>query len=82
MMSVVEETTVSWHRVQSNEDIYYESANTGDYFLLNLNHSMTGLLEITVTFSSSDCEKSSITTEYFGKMPKYNWQADRANLVV
>ena len=64
-MSVVEETTVSWHRVQSSEDIYYESANTGDYLLLNLNHSMTGLLEITVTFSSGDCEKPS-AVEYFG----------------
>ena len=59
----VEETTVSWHSVQSCEDIYYESANTGDYLLLNLNHS--GLLEITVTFSSGDCEKSS-AVEYFG----------------
>ena len=61
----IEETTVSWHRVQSSEDIYYESANTGDYFLLNLNHSMTGLLEITVTFSSGDSEKSSVVV-YFG----------------
>ena len=68
--SVVEETTVSWDRVQGSEDIYYDSASTGDYFLLNLNHSMTGLLEITITFSSGDCEKSSINTEYFGRMPK------------
>ena len=70
-MSVVKEITASWHRVHSSEDIYYESgSSTGDYLLLNLNRSMTGLLEITVTFSSSDCEKSIITTEYFGKMPK------------
>ena len=70
MTSVAEETTVSWHKVQSSEDIYYESASTGEYLLLHLNHSMTGLLEITLTFSSGDCEKSSINTEYFGKMPK------------
>ena len=68
--SVVEETTVSWHRVQSSEDIYYESASTGDYLLLNLNHSMTGLLEITVTFSSGDFEKSS-AVEYFGNILQY-----------
>ena len=66
----IEETIVSWHRVQSSEDIYYENANTGDYLLLNLNHSMTGLLEITVTFSSSDCEKSS-AVEYFGNKLQY-----------
>ena len=69
MTSVVEETTVSWRRVQGSEDIYYESG-TDDYLLLNLNRSMTGLLEITVIFSSGDCEKSSIKTEYFGKMSK------------
>ena len=72
-MSVVEGTTASWHRIQSSEDIYYGSDSNRDYLLLNLNHSMAGLFEITVTFSSGDCEKSSITTEYFGKMPKYNY---------
>ena len=60
------ETTASWQGIQRSEC-------TGDYLLLILNHSMTGLLEITVTFSSGDCEKSSITTEYFGKMAKYNY---------
>ena len=38
-----------------------------DSLLLNFNYSVTGLLEIAVTFFSDSCEKSSVI-EYIGKI--------------
>ena len=55
---------VSWHRVQSSEDIHYESVSTDEFHQLNLNYSVTGPLEIAVTFSGA-CEKTS-AIEYTG----------------
>ena len=60
-------TTVIWHRVQKSEEVHYEKASSEVFHLLNLNYSVTGLLEISVTFSSAVCEKSS-TIEYLGKI--------------
>ena len=48
------------------EDINHQSSATDSYHLLLLNSSMTGLLEIAVTFSSGVCNKTSVT-EYHGK---------------
>ena len=66
MMSSIK-TTVIWHRVQKSEEIHYEKASSEVFHLLNLNYSVTGLLEIFVTFSSAACEKSS-AIEYLGKV--------------
>ena len=68
MMSI-EETTISWHRVQSSEDIHYESVSTEEFHQLNLNYSVTGPLEIAVTFSGAR-EKTS-TIEYTGELCLY-----------
>ena len=54
-------------RVQNSGGILYENTSTEDFLLLDLNYSVTGLLEITVTFSSDTCEKSSVI-KYLGKM--------------
>ena len=64
-MTTIEETTISWHRVQSSEDIHYESVSTEEFHQLNLNYSVTGPLEIAVTFSGAR-EKTS-TIEYTGE---------------
>ena len=61
----IEETTISWHRVQSSEDIHYESVSTEEFHQLNLNYSATGTLEVAVTFSGA-CEKTS-AIEYNGE---------------
>ena len=58
--------TISWHRVQDNGDTFSEKANSQEYHQLLLNHSVTGIVEIIVNFSSSACEKSS-SVEYTGK---------------
>ena len=58
--------TISWRRVHDSGDEYYENVGSKEYHQLLVNHSMTGLLEITVTFSSSVCEKSS-SVEYTGE---------------
>ena len=50
--------TVSWHRVQDSEDKHYEKADSKEHHQLHLNHSITGMLEIDITFSNSACEKS------------------------
>ena len=53
----------------SNEDVFYESAfseGSDRYHTLKLNYSVTGLLEIAVTFTSSMCNKTSVT-QYHGK---------------
>ena len=55
--------TISWRRVQNK---HYEKASSKDYHQLQLNHSVTGLLEINVTFSNSACEKSN-TVQYTGE---------------
>ena len=64
-MTSIEVTTISWHRVQSSEDIHYENASTEEFHQLNLNYSVSGQLEIAVTFSGA-CEKTS-AIEYTGE---------------
>ena len=66
MMSAIN-TTVIWHRVQKSEEIHYEKASSEVFHLLDLNYSVTGLLEISVTFNSGACEKTS-AIEYLGKV--------------
>ena len=50
----------------SNKDVFYESAFSEQLHTLILNYSLTGLLEIAVTFSSGVCNKTSVT-QYHGK---------------
>ena len=50
----------------SNKDVFYESAFSERLHTLILNYSVTGLLEIAVTFSSDVCNKTSVT-QYHGK---------------
>ena len=58
-------TSITW-QIVGTEDIHYERASSDRYHTLNLNYSVTGLLEIAVTFSSSVCNKTSVT-QYHGK---------------
>ena len=54
-------TTISWRGTG------YERAGSGDSHLLTLDYSETGPVEIAVTFSSSVCNKTTIT-HYNGKI--------------
>ena len=49
-----------------SEDINHQSPASDSYHLLLLNYSMTGLLDIAVTFFSGVCNKTSVT-QYRGK---------------
>ena len=60
-----ENVSISW-QMTSNEDVFYESAFSEGLHTLKLNYSVTGLLEIAVTFSSGVCNKTSVT-QYHGK---------------
>ena len=67
--------TVSWHRAQDSGETFQEKASSKEYHQLLLNHSVTGLLEITVEYLSSDCEKASSiehTSEAFCKVFCYS----------
>ena len=53
--------------VHSSEDLHYDDITSSEEsHLLILNYSVTGLLEISVTFSSHVCSKT-IVTQYHGK---------------
>ena len=54
-------TTISWRGSTG-----YERAGSGDSHLLTLDYSETGPVEIAVTFSSSVCNRTTIT-HYNGK---------------
>ena len=58
-------TTISWRGRDGATG--YERAGSGDSHLLTLDYSETGPVEIAVTFSSSVCNKTTIT-HYNGKM--------------
>ena len=51
--------TVSWQRVQNSEDTNTEMAGSLHHHLLQVNHPVTGMLEISVQYSSSVCEELS-----------------------
>jgi hypothetical protein len=53
--------TVTWHRVQDSEDKYSEKAGSKNYHQLYINHSVTGMLDIDITYSNGVCEKSNAT---------------------
>ena len=57
-------TTISWRGRDGATG--YERAGSGDSHLLTLDYSETGPVEIAVTFSSSVCNKTTIT-HYNGK---------------
>jgi hypothetical protein len=54
-------TTISWRGVHSSGARHYERGSSEDSHLLTLDYSETGPLEITVTFSSHVCSKSTVT---------------------
>ena len=58
-------TTISWRGRDGATG--YERAGSGDSHLLTLDYSETGPVEIAVTFSSSVCNKTTIT-HYNGKI--------------
>ena len=58
-------TTISWRGRDGATG--YERAGSGDSHLLTLDYSETGPVEISVTFSSSVCNKTTIT-HYNGKI--------------
>ena len=58
-------TTISWRGRDGATG--YERAGSGDSHLLTLDYSETGPVEIAVTFSSSVCNKTTIT-HYNGTM--------------
>ena len=53
-------TSISWHRVLSSEDVHFENARFEYFHQLKFNCCMGGPLEIGVIFSSDSCNKSSI----------------------
>ena len=59
--------TVSWCRVQESEDKYSEKASSKEYHQLHINHSVTGMLDIDITYSNGVCEKSN-ATKYNGEL--------------
>ena len=48
---------ISWHSVSMNDIIHYENDS---YYLLTIDYSETGPLEIAVTFSSNVCSKTTV----------------------
>ena len=48
---------ISWHSASMNDIIHYENDS---YYLLTIDYNETGPLEITVTFSSNDCNKTTV----------------------
>ena len=48
---------ISWHSASTNDIIHYENDS---YYLLTIDYNETGPLEIAVTFSSNDCNKTTV----------------------